>query len=349
LSSNNPPKHQYNGIQVLRFVAASMVTIYHSFIYYDNLSGTPIQFHDYFDPGLLSRGVAIFFVISGFIMAMSAERLSIGKFLWHRALRIYFGYIAAIVIAVAAKTAVFGSYPMQLISFKSVSLLPFGEIGYPLGVEWSLVYEIAFYAVIALLIALRYPAVRIGVMLAWMVVIMAFGGESTHLLPNASQILLSQYNLGFIAGYFCWHLKGMGVGRFRDFFILGIVLLLGDLIITWPLMRELFVVAGASLIVLGASDPQFSERFAADHPLVRWGNASYGLYLMHVTILGCVYAGSGQHGLGIYLTGLLMALAGGIFFGSCEFTLYQRLKRLIDARRNLVTTPAVADKKPVTF
>ncbi|WP_207000472.1 hypothetical protein [Trinickia mobilis] len=51
------------------------------------------------------------------------------------------------------RLAVFGVQRFDPSHLKALSLLPLGTIPYPVGVEWSLVYEVLFYVVIAVLAA----------------------------------------------------------------------------------------------------------------------------------------------------------------------------------------------------
>src|SRR5262245_17362533 len=91
------PHRQIVGLDLLRFLAACLVLFFH--LGYNIWAGPPetttrraagslIQFHelDFFKIGRL--GVDIFFVISGFIIAYSAERSTAIQFLRNRIVRL---------------------------------------------------------------------------------------------------------------------------------------------------------------------------------------------------------------------------------------------------------------------
>ena len=85
-----------NGLNVLRLVFAFLVLVSHSF---------PLGFGRH-DPGGFSRyqvglgevGLIGFFVVSGFLVARSADRLPLGRYLWHRALRIMPGFWVCLIV-----------------------------------------------------------------------------------------------------------------------------------------------------------------------------------------------------------------------------------------------------------
>jgi peptidoglycan/LPS O-acetylase OafA/YrhL len=349
MTTDSPERPTYTGIQALRFFAAASVLIYHSIYYFGVLakdhSLRPIPD----DPVLLSRGVTVFFVISGFVMAMLAERSRPLPFLTHRALRVYGGYWLAVVVAAVIKFAVFRSLPPHTFSPKSLSLLPFGVRDYPLGIEWTLIYEVFFYLVIALLMLIRQETARRCVILAWLAAIFVFNcrigpvDRFTALVPTAMQTPFSLLNLGFIAGTICWWLRRHVDGKSYILIPFGLALIVAEILSQNWLVRELMAVAGAALLVLGAASREIGARLSTRNVLVRYGDASYGLYLIHVTLLGVAFAGN-DNAVGIpgYLAGLGIAAGGGLAFGAIESRVYRELKavadRIVARTRGMATT-----------
>ncbi len=88
----------HNGIGFLRFFFASLVVWSHAF----NLGGFGIDPLSAFTKGVEDGGtIAVdgFFVLSGFLIARSFERTGhLGRYLWHRALRIFPGFWACLVV-----------------------------------------------------------------------------------------------------------------------------------------------------------------------------------------------------------------------------------------------------------
>ncbi|WP_052226300.1 acyltransferase family protein [Microbacterium mangrovi] len=83
-----------NSLNAIRLGLAVMVIVAHSW----PLSGRaePQFVGEYNEPG--AWAVAGFFVISGYLITMSRDRTSLGPFLWRRFLRIYPGFLVAIVL-----------------------------------------------------------------------------------------------------------------------------------------------------------------------------------------------------------------------------------------------------------
>jgi len=86
--NNNINYYKYDGVQALRFLAAAMVLVTHSFFYAsERLGGNVLSWVTG------AKGVDIFFIISGFVMVISSRNLiSQGDgwrtFLQHRLIRI---------------------------------------------------------------------------------------------------------------------------------------------------------------------------------------------------------------------------------------------------------------------
>jgi peptidoglycan/LPS O-acetylase OafA/YrhL len=152
-------------VHVLRGIAAFLVVCEH-------IVGRPpyALFNQYFGwlDNLGSYGVAVFFVISGFILPYSfGENYTLkgyGQFLLRRLLRIEPVYFASIIIscftvAILTRLAPNGTpYSISLITliYHFFYLIPFTEEQWILPVYWTLAVEFQFYIIIGLL----YPWFR---------------------------------------------------------------------------------------------------------------------------------------------------------------------------------------------
>jgi peptidoglycan/LPS O-acetylase OafA/YrhL len=86
-----------NAFGFFRFVLAALVIFAHCYPL-GGFGRDPLQV---FTDGRLSLGlfpIALFFVLSGFLITRSALRISTGRFLWHRFLRIFPGYWVCLVV-----------------------------------------------------------------------------------------------------------------------------------------------------------------------------------------------------------------------------------------------------------
>ena len=139
-----------HSIQALRILSAIWVVLYHA---RDNAAFAPSSgpWHTFSSFGYL--GVDVFFVISGFIMAMSTAELPAGarqaaRFFATRCARIYSGWwpVFLLCLLLYGTTGqlqgkdLFGSFWLSQLNFNML-VLP---------VTWTLTYELYFYAIVAL-------------------------------------------------------------------------------------------------------------------------------------------------------------------------------------------------------
>ncbi len=200
---------RYYLIQWLRLFAASFVVLYHSVSYISTHGGQLPRDAAYYFGELSQFGILIFYAISGFVITSSVQRRTSGDFLWLRFLRIYPGFWLAVAVVVALNWMVFGGFAWNRGTIFGLTLLPLGAVPRPLSVEWTLVYEVFFYALIALLWTFRSNRILGGFCLAWaaaitvgVVVAPSWGTSLTPTFPN---IALSAYNYAFIGGVLAFY------------------------------------------------------------------------------------------------------------------------------------------------
>ena len=159
---------RYYLIQCLRFFAAAFVVVFHSVFYVSTHGGQLPRDAAYYFGELSQFGILIFFAISGFVITNTVQKRGSGEFLWQRFLRIYPGFWLATGIVVLLNVIVFGSFAWNRGTIAGLTLLPLGDVPRPLGsIEWTLVYEVFFYALIALLWIARSNRVLAGFCLLW--------------------------------------------------------------------------------------------------------------------------------------------------------------------------------------
>ncbi len=156
-----PAVCHYYGVDFLRFLAASLVVLNHFATYArtlpqvaDRPADRAFEFLSSFE-GLGAVGVHIFFVISGFVITMSAAHLrgrgGVLRFVLARFWRIFPTLWMSTAIAVLAHwiTGADLAFVAER-GLKSALLLPVGP--YADGVVWTLILEMVFYAGIAVLV-----------------------------------------------------------------------------------------------------------------------------------------------------------------------------------------------------
>ena len=269
-------------IQVLRFVAALLVTYYHAansaFEITGNFGSTGSA------AALIGRcGVDIFFVISGFIIARTAHGLSASQFLAKRAQRILPLYIiltAPWVVIIALHSSIGWRDVLA-----TALLWPATDrITSPLNpVGWTLCFEALFYASFALTIWKPRAVWLIGA--GYLVALVL------HRLTPALQFLGDPLSLEFAAGVALayappWRpaILALPIG--------AAALLLGALL-SWPptpaanspsgqeaWLRVADLGIPAVLVVWGTLQIK-----AREGVLTYLGDASYALYLVHVPVV----------------------------------------------------------------
>ncbi len=323
-------------IALLRGLSALFVVLFHS-VHYEGraLHESSLAFEGVADR-LSLCGITMFFCLSGYLMARLVEGDSFGRFVSRRILRIYPPFLMATAIAVIASRVglvAIGDFPLV-----ALTLLPVGEIIRPLGVEWTLVYEVLYYAIASLFCfgATRrfFPAFIMLWTAVVLVVFLGFDMFGSTFQPTLSEAAFSIWNLGFLAGALGRFAERKGWARPSWVFPGLLILAISEL---WGLgIRHLFLPIGLALIALAAIS--WEERRGGLHP-PEWaiwiGDASYGIYLLHITVIRLILAHvapeadlpTGLLSLIMFCAALLVATPFGLFEHRVYGWLVQRLPK----------------------
>lgn len=164
-----------NSIQIARAIAALLVVFHHLFIPIFHRDNAYTDYLKHFNFSFIGDyAVYVFFCISGYVMMMSTTKKHKGSisFLSDRILRIYPSYIIWTVIAIALvyigrvigyEIVRFKNIPHNVVDMIQVLLLlpsisDHSNYAMTLPTAWSLVYEMYYYVVFALL--LKFISVR---------------------------------------------------------------------------------------------------------------------------------------------------------------------------------------------
>jgi exopolysaccharide production protein ExoZ len=341
---------RYYQVQALRFYAAFAVVIGHAFIF--TAQKFPVS-PDIVELAGWAGGwsVALFFCVSGFVITHGAQRLDASQFLIHRLARIYPAYWLAVVVVCMVKFTLFHGLPTGELSLISATLLPAGERGYPLWIEWSLVYEVFFYTLFAVLWISRSNRALLVFVTLWLLVIAGVAlmrpGWASARYPTAGQIFFSARNLPFIFGVYCYFLRPHFSPSIRAILLLlfpaglaGIVAVPGDL----KILAE--SIAAFGLLGYLASAQSAMKR---DALLVKLGDFSYGIYLIHISAITILLSVGFKEYQNPWLAIAAVTAAGtacGAIFGFVELAMYKRIKSFLDQRfgvRRVVPALAQAD------
>lgn len=323
-----------NSLQVLRFLAALAVVLFHTG------SGLQMEHPDWANPFSLGyAGVDVFFVLSGFIMAhtvrpergawdFSARRIArIVPLYWFLTLALF----AVTLLAPAllnSPNASFGELASSLVFVPYVK--DSGAVQPLLFLGWTLCYEMFFYLIYAVAIAISGRL---------------FAGEGTEKVLVAGCLALC-IAVGFIVPDRN-ALAGFYTSPILAEFIFGIALC--EALRRWPIHQRSFGLAGAlvliagllflilqglprpialgipAVIVVAAFVLMPEAKSTSFRGMVLLGNASYSLYLIHPYCIQLPIKLSARLGgpllmVGAASLGALAALVASIF-------LYQMLEK----------------------
>jgi exopolysaccharide production protein ExoZ len=283
---------RYDGVQALRFVAALMVVLCHATLMVSERlleSGS-----DYWHQG--ASGVDVFFVVSGFVMAISSQGLlgQVGgwrEFMRRRVVRIVPLYWIATSLKIAMLLAVpalalhaqldpvhvIGSYLFLPVREAEGMMRPLVSVG------WTLTFEMFFYVCFAFAMMLRVPPLKLLTPVFMVLAGMGLFIEDTRSL-RAAAFYLNPMVLEFVAGMWLAERRLRGATLGTVWSLLLVVLGFASILI-WDgesrVERLLFVEVPALMIVAGVVflEPVLRDRIPK--ALISLGDASYALYLFH--------------------------------------------------------------------
>jgi exopolysaccharide production protein ExoZ len=250
-------------------------------------------------------GVDIFFALSGFVVGLSANRAiqsasDGGYFLLQRFARIFLGYWPVLLLLVGAMYSV-DRPPDNAWALTSVLLLsPYHHQNW-LNVAWSLTYELYFYLVVTAAFVLTPPARRRAILwvliiavLAWNLYWWTFARGRVFSGDQPFSFLLSTLSVEFLAGaLWAMHFTRTS-GRALGLLLLGVSFaafgvwlgISSQAYADVSLLRaSSYGVAGFGALLLACALQRTA--FAAPRWLVKIGDASFSLYLLHPV---CLYA-----------------------------------------------------------
>jgi peptidoglycan/LPS O-acetylase OafA/YrhL len=333
---------KFTNIQVLRFAAAFGVLLTHVGFFAHSMLGINGPTIDALTAPVFWAGVPVFFAISGFVLTHSLQTTPVRRFLLLRAARIYPPYwFAAIVVLLAG----LGGTPPITKVIRALLLIPSGQLGahYVLGIEWSLVYEAFFYVVLALFALGPRRLLPIGTAVWFVACLLRIAiapATALNQLPTWTNITLSAVNIPFLCGVFAYYLRHHTEVIRTWAPILGPTLIVCSPLVGWDVSLILKGVGSGLLVAWAAVTPQWS----ADNLFVRYGDYSYGVFLIHVPVMRVVFARLADRPatMTAVATGGLIALSIGLMYGRIEAAAYRRIRSWLTPAKK---TPMTIDLK----
>lgn len=292
------------GVQALRGVAAILVVMDHILAMINGGPGGP---GTDFGLGWLSAGVDIFFAISGFIMVMTTapnwgQPGSWQKFLRRRFVRILPLYWLFTAVKVAATLALPGlalhPHFTSWYLIASFLLIPAWNIDHTsthpiLGVGWTLSFEMTFYMLFALGLALfNRPAKWIAAVLCLAVVAGMLRTDRWEATASILDPILLEFIFGMSIGLATLAGRRLRVAvAYAAIALAAILLGASTLYSSVPWNRVLsWGIPGALLLSATVALEQRWQRWPSRFPKLL-GDASYAIYLTHSLSLPLLGAG----------------------------------------------------------
>lgn len=338
-------RKRINEIDLLRFIAAMSVVFFHyAFRGYaaDDRSLLP---YPLLEPaakyGYL--GVELFFMISGFVIMMTAGTESFRKFLISRAVRLYPAFwiccsITFIVTLMWGEGRFFATTPQY---FGNLTLFgDFFDIRPIDGVYWSLFIEIRFYFLMSLVLLLRKLHRIEALLCVWLVLSVAL--EFTD-ATGLRKFFITEYSTYFVAGAMFYQVWLSGASKLRvtaitascGFAIYQAVNMLPRLERHYQIEFNAFIVAVTICffyVVMGLVAKK-KMGWMARRTWVVLGVITYPLYLLHQNvgfmIFNALYPSLNPHLL-LWGTVTFMILTALIIHVAFEKTIARWLKRVLN-------------------
>ncbi|MCB1418767.1 MAG: acyltransferase [Notoacmeibacter sp.] len=299
MDNRNPAPGRIGTLDLLRLVSALAVLAFH-YAWRGHmgetplLDGAPSSAAAWAMPGYL--GLNLFFIISGFVIAWSAEGRSLRQFFVSRVTRLYPGFVVCMtltfVVLVAAGDPRLPATGVQW--FANLAMVP-QVAGQPFmdGVYWTIVLEIVFYGWVALAIAAGLFA-RWKLMLVTVWLALAMLNEQVLGSGGMRFALITEYAPWFAFGILVQHMTAHG--RSADAVMLAFAaLVIGITHLTrmqeWMLLHYGAALPATGLVAAGLVMAGLFllavalRNHVATTPLVlAAGGITYPLYLLHQNI-----------------------------------------------------------------
>jgi peptidoglycan/LPS O-acetylase OafA/YrhL len=211
-----------NEIDLLRFFSAISVVFFHyAFRGYaaDELSIMPYPLAPYAQYGYF--GVYLFFMISGFVILMTASNGSLKQFIVSRVVRLYpafwlcctLTFIAIVLIGQPKYSATLTQFLINMTMLSGFFYIP------PIdGVYWSLFVEIQFYALVSLVLLAGRMNLAERLLMGWLIASIAL---EIHRVEVLRRLLIVDYSAYFIAGAIFFMIRSEGLSVLRGCAVLG--------------------------------------------------------------------------------------------------------------------------------
>ncbi|WP_130904944.1 MULTISPECIES: acyltransferase [unclassified Pseudomonas] len=319
-------KRRLNELDLLRFLAAIAVVFFHyAFRGYAKGDMSTMPYPLLAEPAKYGYlGVELFFMISGFVILMTASSNNLRAFFISRVVRLCPAFWVCCTITFAITLAIgqprySADFYQYIINMAFLSEL----MGVPQidGVYWSLFVEIQFYIMISILLAFKKIEKIETYLVFWLLI-----SATAELLAfeKLRSILITDYAAYFIAGATFYIIWAKGITKTRVFLLAGALALANYTAIVWAeLLESKYATEYNPLIVCSVIGLFFitfiliSTNKTGAIATYNWtalGALTYPLYLLHqmigFMIFNIAYPAVNSH---ILLWGTIVLMLGASY------------------------------------
>ena len=317
-----------NELDLLRFIAAFMVLIFHygfrgyaadNFTMLSLPAYAPVSKYGYL-------GVQLFFMISGFVILMTASAGSLKKFMISRIVRLYpafwacctITFVAILIVGDARFKATFGQYLANL-----TMLNEFFDVQSIDGVYWTLAVEFRFYLLVALVLFIGQIRHALWFLVIWLLVSIVFDAlpkdaPYTYRLRSFFIVDNAHYFIAGATGYLI-RANGVSLLKMAIFFVAWLIAMWTSIQSTTALevhYRTVLdpVIVGLIITLFFAVVALLSLNLSGSLAKQKWlalGALTYPLYLLHQNLgymsFNYLYGSVNEH---ILLWGTIFSMLG---------------------------------------
>lgn len=355
----------YKNIQGLRAIAALMVVVGHVFWPLE-----PLRMHwavPYVD-AISPSGVDLFFVISGFVVYLSADRLGkkalagggwapFREFSVKRIFRIYPIYWIAFVVAtfLMTKVELAPSWLEQKPWWKLILLID--QPNDRILAAWTLQFEMYFYAVCALAI-LFFPKKVLAVLVVWLTGVFGAWVASYWGYRATFSIWMTPMVLEFAAGIV---VAQLAIRNYSEFAVSSVAIGFGGLILGavifrksggwWDLpamWRVLCFGLPSGFIVYGFMAIEKREMWTFSPAWIALGDSSYSLYLWHQLLFAVMASWYVSFGIVNHVPLELLALSFVVIAIAAGLASYHYIEKFFNNQSFVTTLAKGRVERPTT-
>jgi peptidoglycan/LPS O-acetylase OafA/YrhL len=296
----------------LRFVAIASVLLFHMAGELQQRSGTVLAIEPRYASifrliGNGDRGVRLFFVISGFILALpfarqflaAGKRVSLRKFYLRRVTRLEPPFLLSLLLIAGMTGVYFHGLPAGFVKHFAVTALYLHGLVYrgestvdP--VTWSLEVEIQFYVLAPLfmqLLRVKRAAVRRGVLVG--LIFICGVVQAQYLWEGAAGFTLGFYVAYFLAGLLLADVFVLEMKRIPDSWWWDAAGAMGWVAVFWidheSRVAHVALPVVFAILCVGAFKSRGLRRVFANPWIAVCGGMCYSIYLLHFALIACLF------------------------------------------------------------